>query len=135
VRSAVDSSVLLDVFSRSEAFYRTSQLALRRAMMEGSLVACEVVWAEVRAHFPTQKEFDGALTELGVSFDLLDAECAALAGETRRRYRGEGGPRNRLIPDFLIAAHASLRSDRLVTRDRGFLRRYYPRLRVLDPTA
>lgn len=134
MRSAVDSSVLLDVFSRSEAYYRTSQLALRRAMLEGSLVACDVVWAEVRAHFPAQREFDQALSALGVDFDALDAECATVAGETWRRYRKEGGPRTRVIPDFLVAAHAGLRADRLLTRDRGFFRRYFPGLRVFNPT-
>ena len=103
-------------------------------MMEGSLVACEVVWAEVRAHFPAQREFDQALAALGVAFDALDAECATVAGETWRRYRKEGGPRTRLIPDFLVAAHAGLRADRLVTRDRGFFRRYFPGLRVFNPT-
>jgi predicted nucleic acid-binding protein len=77
VRSAVDSSVLLDVFSRSERFFETSQAALRRALMEGSLLACEVVWAEVRAHFPAQKEFNEALATLGVFFDSLDEQCAS----------------------------------------------------------
>lgn len=89
----------------------------------------------MRAHFPAQKEFNEALATLGVSFDSLDEQCASLAGEAWKRYRQTGGPRQRLIPDFLIAAHVSLDADRLVTRDRGFVRRYFPRLRVLDPAA
>jgi len=45
----------------------------------------------------------------------------------------EGG-RDRLLPDFLIGTHAWMRADRFLTRDRGFYRDYFSRLRVLDPS-
>lgn len=38
---------------------------------------------------------------------------------------------DRLIPDFLIAAHAQIDCDRLAAADRGYLRRYFPDLPVL----
>jgi predicted nucleic acid-binding protein len=46
-----------------------------------------------------------------------------------------GGTRERVIADFLIGAHAMAKADRLLTRDRGFYRRYFKDLTVLDPSG
>ncbi|HYV40569.1 MAG TPA: PIN domain-containing protein [Thermoanaerobaculia bacterium] len=134
MRSAVDTSVLLDVFSESPQHLKGSRQALLKALSEGSLVACDVVWAETRAHFPSQEEFQRAMTTLGVAFDSSDTRCAEAAGEAWRRYRRRGGKRTRLVPDFLVAAHALVRADRFLTRDRGFTRDYFAGLTVLDPS-
>lgn len=134
VRTAVDSSALLDVLSGSPQFGPTSREAVRRASAEGSIVACDVVWAEVRAHFPSQEEFQRAMTTVGVAFDPADARCAEVAGEAWSRYRKRGGRRTRLVPDFLVAGHALVRADRFLTRDRGFTRDYFAGLTVLDPS-
>ena len=51
MKTAVDSSVLLDVFGGDPRFGTASLDALRVAYDSGPLVACDLVWAEVRAHF------------------------------------------------------------------------------------
>jgi predicted nucleic acid-binding protein len=60
--------------------------------------------------------------------------AAWLAGQTFKTYRKAGGPRARMIPDFLIAAHAQHQADRLATVDRGYLREYFPKLKLLTPS-
>jgi predicted nucleic acid-binding protein len=133
VITAVDTSVLLDVFGDDPQFGRRSADALRSCIAEGSLVACEVVWAETGAWFPDAKAAERALSKLRVDYSPLDSADALAAGRAWQGYRKAGGTRERVIADFLVAAHAAAKADRLLTRDRGFYRSHFRGLRVLDP--
>jgi hypothetical protein len=64
----------------------------------------------------------------------MDQDACTLAATAWRTYRADAGPRTRVVADFLIGAHASTQADRLLTRDRGFYRRYFDDLNVLDPS-
>lgn len=135
MKTALDSSVVLDVLGADSRFGERSREALRSAYDSGALLACEVVWAEVRAHFATEEAFGAALNLLGVRFDSISSQAAALAGSLWRPSRkGARVPRERVVADFLIGAHAQLQADALLTRDRGFYRQYFTDLRLIDPT-
>lgn len=133
IRTAVDSSVLLDVFSADSQHGAASQEILRKCWSEGGLVACEVVWAEIRPRFSSDAEVLKITDKIGLGFDSLLREAALLAGTIWKKYHEKGGKRDRMIPDFLIAAHAQLQTDRFLTRDRGFYRTYFPSLTILEP--
>lgn len=132
--TAVDTSVMIDVFRNDPIFGTLSANALRRCIQQGQVVACDVVWAELAAVFPSRKAFDETMRLLPIDFLPMNHEAATLAGEMWRQYRSRGRNRTRIIPDFLIAAHAQQRCDRLLTRDRGFCREHFRKLRVIDPS-
>lgn len=132
--TAVDSTILIDVFEPDPSFGPRSKEALREAIADGGVVACEMVWAEVAATFPSAAQAEQAMRRLGLDFSPINVAAAMAAGAAWRSYRRSGGPRTRLVADFLVGAHARLQADRLLTRDRGFYRTYFKELRILDPS-
>lgn len=133
--TAVDTNVLLDVFTADPTFGTRSRDALHRCLGDGAIVICDVAWAETAAAFSDPRTAMKTISTLGATFSPMSAGASALAAVAWRAYRGTGGPRTRVVADFLIGAHASAQADRLLTRDRGFYRRYFDDLDVLDPSA
>ncbi len=74
------------------------------------------------------------LSDWNLTFVPSSQSSAILAGEMFRTYLQRGGKRGRIVPDFLLAAHAQTHAQRLLARDRGFYRDYFTRLQLWDPT-
>jgi predicted nucleic acid-binding protein len=132
LRTAVDSNVLLDVLLPSPRFRDASLAALERASAEGSLVVCEVVWAEAGGQFDSARSCAETFERVGVELLPSAAETAFSAGRAWVEYRRRGGRRDRVVADLMVGAHALHQADRLLTRDRGYYRTHFPRLRLWD---
>lgn len=131
--SAVDSSVILDVLTDDPAYAGPSEQVLRRGAARGQLVICECVLAEIFPALGSQARCDELLTDWQLDFVASSRQSAELAGAHFATHLGRGGRQGRVVADFLIAAHAQLHAERLIARDRGFLRDYFTDLTVLDP--
>ena len=126
--TAVDTSVLLDVFLPDERHGPTSKEWLVEAYDAGAIIVSHVVYAELAPAFPDREALDRALREVNVVVSPIDSDMAHEAGRRWGLYRQSGGARDRIITDFLIGAHAVATADRFLTRDRGFFSGYFPEL-------
>lgn len=133
--TAVDTNVLLDVLRADPTFGAQSRRGLRAAVEGGALIASEVVWAETVASYASVEAATQVLERLRVRLVPSGVDVASLAGQAWRAYRRDGGPRERLLGDFLVGAHARVHADRLLTRDRRFYSARFTDLEILDPTA
>ena len=131
--SAVDTNILLDIFLPDEHYSEGSRRLLKQVYDQGALIICDVVYAELVPQFENRTTLDDTLRTINISVSSMDRNVAFVAGEKWKEYRESGGKRSRIITDFLIGAHASLKADRFVTRDRGFYGIYFAELSILHP--
>lgn len=64
-------------------------------------------------------------SKLGIRAGTVLAEVFPVLGSRERR---------RILADFLVGAHALVHADRLLARDRGYLRGCFEKLVVIDPS-
>jgi len=132
MRTALDSSVLILLYRKQEG-WEAWRDRLQHAAGEGELIVSPVAFAEFSIAYATLDSARADLDRLHIFYEPIEAASAYLAGQIFLRYRREGGPRQHLIPDFLIAAHASVQAHRLAAIDRGYLRTYFPDLKLVTP--
>ena len=137
MRTALDTNILSPIWSAAPSA-TTIASQLSRVRSEGALVICAPVFVELSA-IPglTVRTVRKALAETAIAIDFdLEENVWMLAAESfaayaiRRRRSGEGSPK-RLLSDFVIAAHALLQADRLMTRDANRYSQDFPKLRLI----
>lgn len=132
--TAIDTNILIDVLEPDPVFGLASKEALKRCLREGSVIACEVVWAEfMTAYSHKGKEAVEALRRIGVEYSAMTLDASLRAATCWSAFRRKSKVRDRIVADFLIGGHALVQGERLLTRDRGFYRTYFKPLKVESP--
>jgi predicted nucleic acid-binding protein len=96
------------------------------------------VYCELLAYPSAARDFvQEFLSETGIVVDfLLDEQvwqraANAFVSYCQRRRKSGGGSPKRMLVDFVIAAHAMLRADRLMTVDAIRYERDFPNLKLV----
>ncbi len=129
----IDTNVLVDVAVRDPAWSDWSRRWLARAAMAGGTVVNPIVYSEFSFRYDTMEEVDRLLPQDVFRREDLPWHAAFLAARALRIYRSSGGRKARVLPDFLIGAHAAIRGYRLLTRDPAGYRRYFPTVDLITP--
>jgi predicted nucleic acid-binding protein len=131
--TSVDSNIFFDITSGDVLANLDAVRALKAAAISGSVLISMVCYAELAFRFPSPESLGKFLDQFEVRITPLDLTTAYLAGKFMAEYRQRGGTRTRILADFLIAAHAQLHSDRLLTRDDRFFSNSFPNLKAVTP--
>ena len=158
--SAVDTNILLDILIPNASHAYASKALVDTALIKGSLIIGETVYAELSAQFSTKHNLDAFVRETGIRLipsnsDALYAASEAWRGYLSERTRKTGRcshcgatinwvcaqceesilVRQHILSDFLIGGHALVHADQLLTRDRGYYRAYFRELRVVSSVS
>lgn len=129
----VDSNILLDVFSGGEPWMAWSKRQLELAVLRGSLLINDVIYAEISVQFPAAQSLDTALNEILIDVVSMPRPALFLAGKAFLRYRAAGGQRTGVLSDFFIGAHAATLDIPILTRDLRRYRHYFPTVELIAP--
>ncbi len=129
----VDSNVLIDVLSGDPKWGDWSSGALRAAGAIGALVINEVIYAEVSSRYSRVEVLERELPADDFLREHTPWSAAFLAGKAFVDYKRRGGSKRSPLPDFFIGAHAAVAGLRLLTRDPGRYRTYFPRVELIAP--
>ena len=98
----------------------------------GGVFINQIVFSEICALFASEMEAEELLRDVVERMDLPWASCWP-AGKCYRLYKTRGGKKPRMLPDFLIAAHADALGWSLVTNNPDDVRGYFPKLKIIYP--
>lgn len=129
----VDTNVLLDVVTNDPNWADWSVRQLEAAAIRGPLIINDVVYAELSVRYARVEDVDVVVGQAGLTLQAMPRAALFLAAKVFQNYRGSGGARTGVLPDFFIGAHVAVAGLALLTRDVARYGTYFPKLQLIAP--
>jgi predicted nucleic acid-binding protein len=131
----VDTNVLIDVLEDDPQWATWSLAQLRAQSQIHALVINPIIYAELSLAFDRFEELDAVVARLELQILEVPRPALFLAGKAFIRYRGQGGTRTNVLPDFFIGAHAAVTQMPILTRDAARYQTYFSNVALVTPPA
>ncbi|TCL69802.1 type II toxin-antitoxin system VapC family toxin [Rhizobium sp. BK251] len=129
----VDTNVLVDLAVPTSDWHQWSRQRVYLAFRGGPVAINPIIYAEFSVRYQDMDEVDRLLPEEEFRRENLPWPAAFAAAAAFRQYRLASGGRDRILPDFMIGAHAMIRGYTVLTRDPKGFRSYFPSLDIISP--
>ena len=153
--TCVDATALFDILRGDDRLAVESRRLLRSAARKDDLVISEPAFAEVSAAIRDLGDLDAFLKDCGIRLIRSTPPSLSHAGRAWREYTGRRRAglecsacgamsqptcgscgvalrsRQHMIADFVVGAHAMANGGKLITRDAGYYKTYFPDLKLL----
>jgi predicted nucleic acid-binding protein len=133
ILTLVDSNVVIDLLEVRQPWRDWAEERMSVLSEDGALIINQIIFGEISVPYPDFELLDQALRKVAFGREDLPWEACFRAAKAFLNYRKLGGPREKILPDFFIGAHASVNGHRILSRDGARYRTYFPDVEVIAP--
>lgn len=129
----VDTNVLIDLVQDDPQWADWSEEQLMQAQKLGPLFINAVGYAELVPALDSMAALDDFLKRSKIVVKDLSRPAAYMAGEAFLQYRKRRGTKTGVLADFFMGAQAHTEGWRILTRDEGRYKTYFPKVKLICP--
>lgn len=153
---AIDTNILFDILLPDPKFKDSSLNLLKDYSKSNKLIISEIVYSELASQFNEQYLLDLFLSDSNIFIKNTGKDGLWIASKVWNDYNKNRNTKlqcnncghfqnyycnkcnklikskQHIIPDFIIGGHAIENSNKLISRDRGFYRKYFTELEIIN---
>ncbi len=128
--TGIDADILVDILGTPNQFTGASMNTLDDARAAGSVVIAPDAAVALTLYLDSLGQMQVLMEEMEMRIIPHTFESIHLAGRVWIDYRRRSSkPKDRVLTDFLIGSHALDFVDALISRDQGYFRTYFLKLK------
>jgi len=153
---AIDTNILFDILLPDPKFKDSSLNLLKDYSKSNKLIISEIVYSELASQFNEQDLLDLFLSDVNIFIKNTGKDGLWIASKVWNDYNKNRDTKlqcnncghfqnyycnkcnklikskQHIIPDFIIGGHAIENGNKLISRDRGFYRKYFTELEIIN---
>lgn len=158
MKIAIDTNILFDILLPDPEYKDSSFSLIVEYSKKSKLIISEIVYAELASQFEEINILKAFFDDANIYLENTTSKGLWIAARAWKDYNENRDKslqcsrcgnqqiimceecnkiitaKQHIISDFIIAGHAIEKAEKLITRDRGFYRKYFNDLKVDDPS-